>query len=181
MANNTRRRPHDACLRPRPTLHAGVLMRSRLEAQFAEWCGSWGVPWEYEPCAFQNGGQYLPDFRLREIWCTWLSRPATVYVEVKPPPWENDAAAIARTTAELGIVVLAEPQAVAIVAVGHLDRNTVYIYDKHGRYDDAHEGPLLVPGWWMHTRRDFGLAIPLGAPWLPWPQDYWVVDPEDQE
>ena len=73
----------------RTTIYSGVTMRSRLEGATAAAFDRGLVPWEYEPCAFQapDGGQYLPDFRIRvPIHDTPLDHTdeVTAYVEVKP-------------------------------------------------------------------------------------------------
>lgn len=66
------------------TNYAGYRFRSRLEARWAVFFDSLGIPWEYEPQGFMLGRDfpdegitpkpYLPDF--------WLSRSKT-WVEVK--------------------------------------------------------------------------------------------------
>lgn len=59
-----------------PTEYKGVLFRSRLEARWAVFFDTAGIPWEYEPEAFGDGQQgYLPDFWLPDQQC---------YVEIKP-------------------------------------------------------------------------------------------------
>lgn len=69
----------------RPTVYAGIPMRSRLEATFAEVTDRIGVRWEYEPRAFGAKGrrQYLPDF---ELFFGKPDEPVRVYVEVRPTP-----------------------------------------------------------------------------------------------
>jgi hypothetical protein len=66
----------------RPTVYAGIQMRSRLEATFAETTDSVGIRWEYEPRAYGAKGrrQYLPDFEI------WLESGARFLVEVRPTP-----------------------------------------------------------------------------------------------
>lgn len=61
---------------PRPSIHAGVKFRSRLEAQWAHFFDLIGIEWSYEPQRFTLPcGTYLPDF--------WL--PAQkLWVEIKP-------------------------------------------------------------------------------------------------
>lgn len=62
----------------RPTWYNGVLMRSRLEAAFAQSLEGLAT-WEYEPCCYADAtGQYLPDFRVA------FSEVDIIYVEVKP-------------------------------------------------------------------------------------------------
>lgn len=72
-------------LTARPTLYRGVLMRSRLEADFAAWLdgpAAYGLfgsnQWQYEPLCFADpAGQYLPDFVV-------TGDTRTFYIEVKP-------------------------------------------------------------------------------------------------
>lgn len=54
------------------TVYKGVVFRSKLEAEWAEWFDSQKIPWEYEPFKF---GRYTPDFG--------INGPA-IFVEVKP-------------------------------------------------------------------------------------------------
>jgi hypothetical protein len=68
-----------------PTVHSGVLMRSRLEAHWARLLDVLGVQWQYEPQVLRLGSGYrregyVPDFWLPELR-TWL--------EVKGPHWER--------------------------------------------------------------------------------------------
>lgn len=70
-------------------MYAGIQMRSRLEASFAEWLdadSSHG--WEYEgQCFASKDGQYLPDFHIEFGW-----RDDWEYAEVKPENADFDAA-----------------------------------------------------------------------------------------
>jgi hypothetical protein len=64
----------------RPTLYKGILMRSRLEADYARHLDQERdpLPWLYEPqCFASERGQYLPDFQIDPDTQPW-------YVEVKP-------------------------------------------------------------------------------------------------
>lgn len=56
-----------------PMFYAGVLFRSRLEADWAATLGNLGIAWEYEPrmVTLPSGEAYLPDFWLPEIG-TWI-------------------------------------------------------------------------------------------------------------
>lgn len=68
----------------RPTMHNGMLMRSRNEAGYAMWLDRMGFKWEYEPNAFcGKAGQYLPDFVVRNVRLAWWYKPSDVYIEVK--------------------------------------------------------------------------------------------------
>lgn len=60
------------------TEYNGYLFRSRLEARWAVFFETLGIPWEYEVEGFQlpNGEWYLPDFRLHHYQ----------WVEIKPRP-----------------------------------------------------------------------------------------------
>lgn len=62
-------------------MYAGVLMRSRLEASFAQDMDDRRWNWEYEPICFAGpDGQYLPDFRI-----LFDEKPGSgIYIEVKP-------------------------------------------------------------------------------------------------
>jgi hypothetical protein len=83
-------------IKARPTVYNGIKMRSRLEAGFAAWLDQNQFDWEYEPCAFASeDGQYLPDFRLNNVFATWSPKPVTFYVEIKPKHY-------ARSVRELG-------------------------------------------------------------------------------
>lgn len=63
---------------PKATEHRGVTMRSRLEADFAQWLDSRGIAWRYEPAVYGDRGQgYLPDFQLHR-------NDGPHFVEVKP-------------------------------------------------------------------------------------------------
>lgn len=82
-----------ANLEPRPTIYNGIQMRSRLEAGFAMWLDAMKADWTYEPHALAHGdlGQYLPDFLLSELPCSWLPEPTNLYIEVKPRSfWPDD-------------------------------------------------------------------------------------------
>ena len=59
------------------TEYAGVVFRSRLEAEWAWWLTGRGLAWVYEPAVIRlaGGARYTPDFVLVE---------SQVWVEVKP-------------------------------------------------------------------------------------------------
>lgn len=76
-----------SALAAKPTVHAGVLMRSRLESRWAGVLDAERIRWEYEPTTFRLGraqgrwqGGYVPDF--------WLPGQQT-WLEVKGPHWER--------------------------------------------------------------------------------------------
>jgi RNase P subunit RPR2 len=96
-------------IQARPTIYAGVQMRSRLEAAYAESRDRKGVEWEYEPNAFASvDGQYLPDFKI-----------ANGYVEIKPPN-ADFAAALTR----MHIVLASEQDA------------SLFVVTRESQYDD---------------------------------------------
>ena len=73
-------------IKPIETQYDGYFFRSRLEARWAVFFKSLGVPYEYEPEGFRrNGVWYLPDFRVK----CWGLRgeksgpPFDLYIEVK--------------------------------------------------------------------------------------------------
>lgn len=66
------------------TRYKGYHFRSRLEARWAVFFDTLGVPWEYEPEGYGRGAdQYLPDFRL---WRGSRRFPEGLFVEVKGDP-----------------------------------------------------------------------------------------------
>lgn len=87
-----------------PTTYQGVLMRSRLEARWAQRLDSLGLHWEYEPSVLRLGrgraGLYLPDF--------WLPEQRA-WIEVKGPHWErfDKTRALARSLGAPGLVLVA--------------------------------------------------------------------------
>jgi len=57
---------------PIETRYAACRFRSRLEARWAVFFDSLGIPWQYEPQGFfMNGRNYLPDFFLTDC-STWV-------------------------------------------------------------------------------------------------------------
>jgi hypothetical protein len=88
------------------TIYAGYRFRSRLEARFAIAQDYDGLVWEYEPEGFETpDGRYLPDFRVQvsrvptvlENGKVRASRqPGPMWVEVKPPGYEDSREVIAR-------------------------------------------------------------------------------------
>lgn len=53
-------------IKPIETHYAGCRFRSRLEARWAVFFDTLGIPWEYEPQGLElgTGARYLPDFRI---------------------------------------------------------------------------------------------------------------------
>lgn len=158
-------------MQPRPTIYNGIQMRSRLEAGYAAWLDRWGFTWEYEPSAFAGpNGQYLPDFRLRNVAHIGL-RSATftdVYVEVKPSGF-NDHAALAR---RMSIIHSSHPDATLLLEIpGQQPRA-------------ADRGLNSEPEWfemaWTYNVSSDGtyaevlaLATILDRGSMPWPPGYW--------
>lgn len=170
----------------RPTIYRGTPMRSRLEAGFAQWLDDNNFTWLYEPQAFAGRrGQYLPDFVLRSVRCSWLREPADVYIEVKPaafPGTDADAMdaweslmrrmAIIWETYPDAVVALATPEQEddrsAYPSVGVLDLSL-----SPARYD-----PFPWPGvqyWAKGPDGTLGLAQPISEAAGPWPHGYWSV------
>jgi hypothetical protein len=88
-------------IKARPTIYKGIRMRSRLEASYAQYLDSHGVPWEYEPMAFASElGQYLPDF------AKWPDDPnRRMFVEVKP-----SALVVDEVLERMHIILASEPE-----------------------------------------------------------------------
>lgn len=90
------------------TEYRGYRFRSRLEARWAVFFSTLGVPYEYEPEGFElgNGVRYLPDFWL-PTWDAW--------VEVKPNMDACDTgramdrlSKLAENTGKLGLLLIGE-------------------------------------------------------------------------
>jgi hypothetical protein len=90
-------------IKSRPTLYRGILMRSRLEADFAQFLDLVEADWEYEPVCFAGpSGQWLPDFR--------VTRPGYhVYFEIKPESTDRDH--IDALLQQMTVAWLSEPTA----------------------------------------------------------------------
>lgn len=61
-----------------PSWYAGIVFRSKLEADWAATLDEWRIPWEYEPetITLPSGAVYIPDFWLPEHG-TWLEVKGT--------------------------------------------------------------------------------------------------------
>lgn len=90
--------------KPRPTMYRGIKMRSRLEADFAQYLDSVEAEWSYEPTCFAGPiGQWLPDFRAE-------SGNSVYYVEVKPENFlERPNEEIDDLLARMEVAWLSEP------------------------------------------------------------------------
>jgi hypothetical protein len=154
-------------LKARPTTYNGIKMRSRLEAGFAAWLDKYGFVWEYEPHAFAStDGQYLPDFRLAAVRCSWLRHPSRVYVEVKPVMDRNDR----HVPQAMATIWGSEPDAVLAVA------SPQGLGSGHGGGLGIVYKTSMVPGKWVISDpngRTPGIAIPQPKSMCPWPDRYW--------
>jgi hypothetical protein len=75
----------------RATTYRGTVMRSRLEASYAQWLDEHEATWAYEPTCYAGPtGQWLPDFVIEKVDVHHF-RPNSgrqdVAVEVKPYSW----------------------------------------------------------------------------------------------
>jgi hypothetical protein len=174
----------------RPTVYKGIKMRSRLEAGFAMWLDYVSLEWEYEPCAFGGEkGQYLPDFKLSSVRCTWLAEPATVYVEVKPknwPNWNDESSLDSHESLMRGMALIweSEPDAVLLLAQpdsgepvgdGGYKVASVGILDLNWSPASVSPYPWPTVGFWALGPGDntVGLARLLHDSKGPWPDGYW--------
>ncbi len=143
-------------IRARKTAYAGVVMRSRLEADYASWLDQRGWKWEYEPIVFAGpGGQWLPDFR-------YSAEPEspTWYVEVKPvshldcAPEEDHAARIARIDellSRMSMTWLTKPDATVALQWWNYDRHGIkaMVFGKRlGHWKWAGNIPFTSPQPW---------------------------------
>lgn len=166
---------------PRPTVYKGIQMRSRLEAGFAAWLDKHGLVWEYEPRAFAGeAGQYLPDFQLSGVRCSWLRDPATVYVETKPKKWSDwddvSIEAHENLMRRMGVIWESEPEAVLVLC----SPGQLLVLDKYASPNDSDPYPWPIIAEWVvanHGAHDLlaipGLAFPWPDSWHPWPHEYW--------
>jgi len=113
MGTKTRSRPQSlgaiigGYIDPTRTEYRGILMRSRLEADFARHLDDLRIPWRYEPTIFGPVGEgYKPDFQL-------MRRGEHHYVEVKPR-----LADVGEAERRMEIIWETYPDAVLIVASG---------------------------------------------------------------
>ena len=176
----------------RPTVYKGIQMRSRLEAGYAAWLDQWHFDWEYEPCAFAGSrGQYLPDFRIPAITCTWLNEPAVAYIEVKPKDWpywnnsDDSSADHQQLMRRMAIIWESEPDAILLLAqpgdstllTNHDFRGcTVGALDIGWSPDDVDPYPWPTLAFWVKLAGEqLGLGRVLPAVDGPWPDGYWKV------
>ena len=106
----------------RPTTYRGTKMRSRLEARFAQYLDKGDLDWVYEPRAYAGkGGQYLPDFLIREP-------RLNIFVELKPDTDDNkieNAERLAKLMEKMEIIWESEPEACLMLVIG----NRAYVGD----------------------------------------------------
>lgn len=164
----------------RPTTYKGAKMRSRLEAGFAAWLDEWRFYWEYEPQAFGGSrGQYLPDFRLTNVRCSWLELPAEVFVEVKRAKWHEDSVdAFEKLFRSMATIWESLPDAVLLLASPERteDLAEVGLLDLSASPVDRDPFPWSVTCCWAQCPNDtLGLARPISEPHGPWPHEYWRV------
>lgn len=128
-------------MKARPTVHRGILMRSRLESRFGRYLDDMEIPWAYEPRAFSGkAGEYLPDFEL-------LGFDTPIYVEVKP---RHDPEEIEGPMARMEIIWESDPAAALMMVFG----DTGYTLRTEGRRWEVIE-PDGLPGW-DDVRASFG-------------------------
>lgn len=172
----------------RPTIYKGIEMRSRLEAGYAQWLDEVGFEWTYEPKAFaSDDGQYLPDFAIENVRCSWLDGPRRVYVEVKPDAFFGQFADADEATDfynRLAIILESEPEAVVIVdqpanlafSWRSMDFEDAEWAIPHGRVMESLFGDGYTAGWVMWAEgvdRVPGLTCPLHRRRGPWHGEWW--------
>ena len=171
----------------RPTTYKGIQMRSRLEAGFAMWLDQQGFRWDYEPGAFADEtGQYLPDFRIHDLWCAWLDRPATAYVEVKYASWPGtdvDSEEWMEKHHDLmcGMAILHRSEPDAVLLLAQPEQDVIYVEERERTIGQAvgivEPDEYARPMWpnlgtWVRRGRD----QPAGVAYLaegPWPHEWW--------
>jgi hypothetical protein len=101
----------DGYIDPTRTEYRGVLMRSRLEADFARHLDAQQIAWRYEPAIFgPPGAGYLPDFQL-------LRDDGPHFLEVKPTLRE-----VPEAKRRMAVILATHPDAVLIIACAEESR-----------------------------------------------------------
>jgi hypothetical protein len=178
----------------RPTVYKGIKMRSRLEAGFAKWLDERSFDWEYEPCAFgSDKGQYLPDFKINGLRCSWLTEPTDAYVEVKPasfPNWDDESALDQFEALMRGMALIweSEPDAVLLlaqpegpVAVGQDGFTCTSVGQLDTGLNPGSSDPFPWPRgavWAIGPDGTTSLARLLHGSFGPWPDGYWKPTPQ---
>jgi hypothetical protein len=104
--------------RPRPTSYDGILMRSRLEAEFAGFLDETEQPWLYEERAYATRrGVYLPDFTVPHVFSPERPRRG-LGLPVPVPGGEGSRAVTVRTRSDPRADARHRPLG-AVRAVGH--------------------------------------------------------------
>lgn len=118
------------------TSYAGCRFRSRLEARWAVFFNTAGIPWQYEPQGFVIAGRpYLPDFYLPECG-TW--------VEVKGHAGAVEVGFMREAAGALRPPNLEGPSLILLGDIPIPDKGS-YQYDHTAEYPEEYD---LDPGWW---------------------------------
>ena len=95
-------------IKPIETEYNGYRFRSRLEARWAVFFDTAGIPYQYEPEGFvlEDGTHYLPDFYLPWFKC---------YVEIKPSGLQSE---IDKGNDRIGKLVSGKSDCIGLVCIG---------------------------------------------------------------
>ena len=95
-------------IKPIETVYNGYRFRSRLEARWAVFFDTAGIPYQYEPEGFvlEDGTHYLPDFYLPWFKC---------YVEIKPSGLQSE---IDKGNDRIGKLVSGKSDCIGLVCIG---------------------------------------------------------------
>jgi hypothetical protein len=130
-------------IKARPTLYRGILMRSRLEADFAAFLDQTGAEWEYEPTCFAGpAGQWLPDFRVKRD-------DYNVYFEIKPDSTDRDR--LDEVLERMSLAWLSEPSATLQLTLWSY-RNPVKSFSIAGFPPESADDKSLT--WWILSNDD---------------------------
>ncbi len=168
--------------KPRPTTYNGIEMRSRLEAGYAAWLDQWGFNWEYEPRAFaSDAGQYLPDFRLRDVPEARADGQAgslDIYVEVKSAGAQVDMDALGRRMQIIESSTGFDQIKLLLEVPGLPPRE--WIRGSQDRPGSWHEVAWVYCVAWdddpygkQKYSEYLAIATVLGRDLAPWPHGYW--------
>lgn len=152
----------------KPTMYAGVVFRSKLEATWARFFDVIGVEWEYEPTHLPG---WIPDFLVGGWWLAEVKPvPVASTIAVRNPLFE-------KALRDFDTVLLGEGPGDGIgLVVRRLDDGAIYVRHLLAYMDEgpAHLVPALaVPKWEMplttiwrgcvDTARTWASSPPMGT------------------
>lgn len=158
-------------MKARPTTYKGIEMRSRLEAGYAAWLDTMGWEWAYEPRAFASeDGQYLPDFRIEDVYNRVAGECSHAYVEIKPHSRGLDI-----VFQRMEVIWDSEPKAQLLIQVPPPEVTMVHdLIISPAVYWWLPSGNFVVLAW--EFQRKPHLTTPRPVSHSAWAGEYWNVN-----